>query len=69
MAATGRNLLLEPGIKATDADRNLLSNTHKVDANSRTQNKAWAIVCAQSRCPRIQATAATGNVNILNKEV
>lgn len=33
MAATGRNLLLESGIKATDADRNLLSNTHKVDAN------------------------------------
>lgn len=66
MAATGRNLLLESGIKATDADRNLLSNTHKVDAN---RKKAWTIVCAQSRCPRIQATAATGNVNILNKEV
>lgn len=37
MAATGRNLLLESRIKDTEADRNLLSNTQMVDANTETQ--------------------------------
>lgn len=38
MAATGRNLLLEPRIKATEPDRNLLSNIHTVEANRKTQS-------------------------------
>lgn len=37
MAATGRNLLLELRIKATAADRNLLSNIHTLDANRGTK--------------------------------
>lgn len=37
MAATDRNLLLQLRIKATEPDRNLLSNTHTVDANRKTQ--------------------------------
>lgn len=37
MAATDRNLLLELRIKDTEADRNLLSNTHTVDANREVQ--------------------------------
>lgn len=48
MAATGRNLLLESGIKATDADRNLLSNTHKVDAN----RKKRGLLSARSHAAR-----------------
>lgn len=43
MAATSRNLLLELRIKATEPDRNLLSNIHTVDANRKTQsvNYCW----------------------------
>lgn len=47
MAAADRNLLLEPRIKATEPDRNLLSNIHKVDANRKTGD-VWTFVRVHS---------------------
>lgn len=50
MAATDRNLLLKLRIKATEPDRNSLSNTHTVDANRKKCEPLLALSFTLTHC-------------------
>lgn len=74
MAATDRNLLLELRIKATEPDRNLLSNIHTVGGNKKTQAHTRAhlrkceLLCVFIHCGRRPQNAFAFAVNAIRSQ-